>query len=215
MARFLDRRSAGTVLGARLRVMDLGDSVVLAIPPGGAVVAAEVADALASPLDLVDLHEVTADRIDLIVGAGSTTPIGDDQVRSVAAALCVPERELRAEIEHRQDELANLISDVRSVRRAEPVFGRTAVLVDDGLFTTTAMAAAIHYARRHGAATIVAAVPAATQALLASVGEVADETVCLDMVAPGTAVTDVYDELPPVTHDGVVDAIVHRHRPVL
>jgi putative phosphoribosyl transferase len=210
VARFLDRRSAGVVLGARLRVMDLGESVVLAVPPGGAIVAAEVADALGRPLDLVDLHEVTTDLSDLVVGAGGAS-VGQDRARpSVADALGVPETELYAELDCRQDELAALIDDVRAVRRAEPVLGRTAVVVDDGLFTNAVMAAGVHYARRHGAAAVIVASPAATPALLACVAEVADETVCLDVAAPGSGVADVYDEFPPVHHQNVLDAIARR-----
>src|SRR5260370_13579262 len=51
--RFRDRVEAGRLLGARLRDERLDDSVVLGLPRGGVVVAAEVAHALGAPLDVL------------------------------------------------------------------------------------------------------------------------------------------------------------------
>lgn len=212
MARFLDHRSAGAVLAARLRSLDAGDAVVLALPTGGVIVAAEVARALDRPLDLVDLQEVLARCADLPGGtAGSRAPDPDRTTAVTAAALCAPEAELRTELERHRPTLASLMSRLRAVQPAEPLLGRTAIVVDDGVFATAPLAAAVHYARGHGAATVIAAVPAGTPALLATLGEIADETMCVEIEPPGAALSDVYDQVSVVTHDDVLDAVV-RHR---
>ena len=51
--RFGDRVEAGRLLGERLRDEGLEDPVVLGLPRGGVVVAAEVAEAIGAPLDVL------------------------------------------------------------------------------------------------------------------------------------------------------------------
>src|SRR3954469_10302229 len=51
--RFADRRDAGRVLSERLAATARENVVVLGLPRGGVVVAAEVATALTAPLDVV------------------------------------------------------------------------------------------------------------------------------------------------------------------
>src|SRR5919202_3561296 len=55
---FADRRDAGRALGARLREQAAGNVMVLGLPRGGVVVAAEVAAALGAPLDVVVVRKV-------------------------------------------------------------------------------------------------------------------------------------------------------------
>src|SRR3954469_23192729 len=57
---FADRRDAGRALGAALaeRLGGAGDVVVLGLPRGGVVVAAEVAAALGAALDLVAVRKL-------------------------------------------------------------------------------------------------------------------------------------------------------------
>ena len=63
--RFTDRVEAGRLLGERLRDEELEDPVVLGLPRGGVVVAAEVADLLvAGRCELVVVH---ADRVEVVV----------------------------------------------------------------------------------------------------------------------------------------------------
>ena len=56
--RFTDRVEAGRLLGERLRDEGLDDPVVLGLPRGGVVVAAEVARMLGAPLDALLVRKV-------------------------------------------------------------------------------------------------------------------------------------------------------------
>ncbi len=62
--RFRDRRQAGRALAARLRERQdagaLPDPLVLALPRGGVAVAAEVAEALGAPLDVLVVRKIGA-----------------------------------------------------------------------------------------------------------------------------------------------------------
>ena len=55
---FADRRSAGRLLASALAHLKGAAPVVLALPRGGVPVAAEVAQALGAPLDLVLVRKI-------------------------------------------------------------------------------------------------------------------------------------------------------------
>ena len=57
---FADRHEAGHLLAEHLRPLGLQDVVVTGIPRGGVVVAAEVAQALSSPLDILLVRKLRA-----------------------------------------------------------------------------------------------------------------------------------------------------------
>ena len=57
---FRDRQEAGRKLAEELVKLRRADPVVLALPRGGVPVAAEIADALKAPLDLVIVRKVGA-----------------------------------------------------------------------------------------------------------------------------------------------------------
>jgi putative phosphoribosyl transferase len=67
---FADRAEAGRLLAERLAAMGLQDPLVLALPRGGVPVAAEIARALAAPLDVVFVRKIGAPgQPELAVGA--------------------------------------------------------------------------------------------------------------------------------------------------
>ena len=67
---FTDRRDAGRRLAARLRHLQKPDTIVLGIPRGGVIVAAEVAAALGAPFDVIVPRKIGAPfNPELAVGA--------------------------------------------------------------------------------------------------------------------------------------------------
>ena len=96
---FRDRVDAGRRLGERLAVTgEYPDAVVLGLPRGGVVVAAEVARALRAPLDIIVIRKLGVPyQPELAMGA-----VGEGGVRvlnpDVLAAAQVSEAEL-AEVE--------------------------------------------------------------------------------------------------------------------
>lgn len=203
--RFADRATAGEELGRLLG--DRTDAVVLAIPSGGVPVAAAVARILGAPLDLLDVHEITAHRRDLGVGAVSST--SDDAVRpSSAHALGVSDTELAGKTIREQDKLTTLLSRVRAARPAEPLEGRLAIVVDDALAVTPAVAAAAFDVRARGATRAVLAVPVAVDAFATAVAEDYDEIVCLERVAGNLDLGDWYATLDPVEDDEVIATVL-------
>ncbi|MCW2684302.1 MAG: Phosphoribosyltransferase [Blastococcus sp.] len=134
MHRFADRRAAGRALGERLRATTaLGtDLLVLGLPRGGVVVAAEVAATLGAQLDVLVVRKLgLPEQPELAMGAIAATGHDVETVRvaSVIAAAGVDEQ---AFDEVRGRELAELRrreAAYRGNRPAAALSGRAVVLV--------------------------------------------------------------------------------------
>ncbi len=215
--RFRDREEAGRLLGAwlgdRLRPREEG-AVVLGIPRGGVIVADAVASVLAAPLDVIVPRKLGApENPELAVGAlavadGEDIALIDERTVS---ALGVPEPYLRAEVERQRREILRREAAYRGGRPPEPVEGRIAVLVDDGVATgLTARVAARAIARRSPREVIVA-VPVAPPD---TVREFAAEGVRLEALEtpwPFGAVGRFYADFRQI-EDEEVKAVLRAHR---
>ncbi len=180
MQRYRDRVEAGEALAELVARQDYDRPVVLALPRGGVPVAAEVARALAAPLDLVMVRK-----------------IGVPSQPELAAAAVVdgprPELVVNEEIARHAglsradlDRLAEGQLEVIRKRRESYLKGRshidlkdrTAIVVDDGIATGATMRAALKAVRRQGPARIVLAVPVAAADTLATLRTEVDEVIC-------------------------------------
>ena len=201
---FTDRADAGRQLAARLEHLRGEPVVVLGLPRGGVPVALEVARALGALLDVIVVRKLGVPyQPELGMGA-----VGEDGVRvinrEVLRAARVSADELAA-VQAR--ELAQV--DARAaryrVRRArEPLAGRTAVVVDDGIATGSTARAACQVARAHGAARVVLAVPVAPRGWLARIAGAADELVCVHTPRDFFAIGQFYADFSQTTDDEVV-----------
>lgn len=176
---FADRVEAGRLLAERLAHLRGRDVVVLGLPRGGVVVAAEVARVLGAPLDVIIVRKLGAPmQPELAMGA-----IGEGGVRVLnhevlnaadvtSAELAAVEREARAELARREALLRRGASRL-------PLTGRTAVLVDDGIATGATASAACQVSRAQGAARVVLTVPVAATQAVEGLRRVADEVISL------------------------------------
>ena len=211
---FTDRSDAGRKLAALLMKFKDADPVVLALPRGGAPVAAEIARALACPLDLllvrkigvpvqpelamgavVDGHDpVTVRNEDVIAMAGISE---DDFARVRDAEL--------AEIERRhKDYLGN--------RPPVPVEGHTAIVVDDGVATGATTRAALRAVRMRNPKTLVLAVPVGPTETLESLAADVDEVVAVESHEPFGALGYFYRDFHQL-EDADVIAILKEFPP--
>ncbi|MFJ4166601.1 phosphoribosyltransferase [Microbacterium sp. NPDC089698] len=181
---FADRADAGRRLAALLVADPPADAVVLGLPRGGVPVAAEVARALGAPLDVLVVRKVGVPwQPELAMGA-----VGEEgaAVRNpdVVRASGIDERTLRTAERRERAEVERRAGLFRGGRPPEPLAGRTALIVDDGIATGATVRAACAIARARGAARVVVAVPVAPpealEALRAGPDPEADEVVCLE-----------------------------------
>jgi len=203
---FADRVEAGERLGAALRHLTRSDPVVLAIPRGGVIVGEAVARTLDAPLDVVVPRKIGAPgNPELAIGAVAPgiRVLDARMVRGLGVSDAYLDREIaaqEAEIERRQ--LA-----YRQGRPPQPVDGRTAIVVDDGVATGSTAVAALRWARRQGAESVVLAVPVAPPQSLDRLGAEVDELVVLETPRPFFAVGEWYRDFEQTSDRQVVDAL--------
>jgi putative phosphoribosyl transferase len=215
--RFPDRRAAGRALAERLVGSASGDVVVLGLPRGGVVVAAEVATALGVPLDVVVVRKLGLPyQPELAMGA--IAAVGDTvetvRVESVLAAADVSPA---AFDEVRRRELVELRRREAAYRDGRPpvaLTGRPVLLVDDGLATGATMRAAVIAVRRQSPLAITVAVPVGSpRACAGLVGDV-DEVLCLLTPRSFRAVGQAYADFASTTDEEVRLALQGGSPPV-
>lgn len=202
---FADRRHAGVELADRLRIRFAGsrNTMVLALPRGGAPVGHEVAQALSVPLDVFLVRKLgLPGHPELAMGAiasGGVKVINDD----VFARYRVPQHALDEVVRMEQAELERR---ERAYRAGWPPLrcqGRAVILVDDGLATGSTMRAAVLAVRAHAPSRVVVAVPVGAAATCRELAKEADEIVCVRTPEELVAVGFWYRDFSQTTDDEV------------
>ena len=110
--RFIDRMDAGRRLGEYLAGEEIGDVVVLGLPRGGVIVAAEVARALHAPLDVIVVRKLGVPWAREVamgaIGEAGARVVNDDVLHHSGATgrdLAEVERIEQAQLRHRVQRL--------------------------------------------------------------------------------------------------------------
>ncbi|HEY7565410.1 MAG TPA: phosphoribosyltransferase family protein [Acidimicrobiia bacterium] len=202
--RFHDRREAGQLLGAHLRERDLTDPIVLGLPRGGVVVAAEVAAVLGAPLDVILVRKLGVPfQPELAMGAVSEGGVRILDEFLIRAAR-INEAQLQLVEERERRNLAEAADRFRQGRSPLDLNGKTAILVDDGIATGATAHAAALVARTMGAARVVVAAPVASPEAVVRLREVADDVVVLSLPAQLLSISQSYDDFAPTSDHEVV-----------
>ena len=206
---FADRSDAGRRLAARLAQLRDEQLIVLGLPRGGVPVAFEVARELGAPLDGSGVCKLGAPfQPELGMGA-----IGEDGVRvlsrEIVAEAGIGEEEITAVEVRERAELERRVARLRGGRARQPLAGRVAVVVDDGIATGSTARAACQVARAQGAARVVLAVPVAPPDWETEIGGDADELICLETAPAFFAIGQFYADFAQTTDEQVI-ACLHR-----
>ena len=202
--RFRNRSDAGRRLASRLRFLRGEDVVVLGLPRGGVPVAAEVARALGAPLDVILVRKLGVPAQPELglgaIGESGARVINPDVVRYAHVSeeqIAQVEQKERAELQRRAQRF-------RGDAPIEPLAGRTAVIVDDGIATGSTARAACQVARALGAAAVVLAVPVAPPSTDQALRGDADEVICLEMPDRFLAIGEWYEDFAQTSDEEVV-----------
>jgi len=206
---FRDRTDAGRRLAGALAGYRDQRPIVLALPRGGVAVAAEVAQALDAPLDLILVRKIGVPyQPELAMGAVVDGPnplvVRNEDVIALSGVSdadfgAVRDREL-AEIQRRRTRyLGN--------RPRPDLKQRVAVVVDDGIATGATTRAALRAARAQKPARVILAVPVAPTTTLAELRGEADEIVCLEEHEPFHAIGVYYSDFRQVSDEEVINAL--------
>lgn len=203
---FQNRTDAGRQLAKALLKYKGRYPVVLALPRGGVLVAAEVASALDAPLDLLLVRKIGLPiQPELAMGAVADgeepTVIRNNDV--IDACGISPEEfdavcnEERAEIRRRRQRyLGN--------RERATVKDQVAIIIDDGIATGATTLAAIRAVRGREPKEVVLAVPVAPLETLKKLHPEVDAIVCLDTPEDLGAIGYFYRDFHQVSDSEVI-----------
>ena len=207
---FKDRKAAGQILAQRLKDIQGGFAtkadLVLGIPRGGVVVAAEIAKYLHLPLDIIVTRKIGAPmQRELALGAVDA----DGEVvwdKSMIYDLGLTINDLKNLVENEVEEIKRREKVYRGDKKALDIRNKTVILVDDGIATGATTLAAIKYLKRHGARVILA-VPVASKDATRKVAQEVSEVVVLHTPLDFQAVGQFYQYFEPVTDEEVVQLL--------
>jgi putative phosphoribosyl transferase len=203
---FADRVEAGERLGEALGPLAGSNAGVLAIPRGGVIVGEAAARALGAPLDVVVPRKIGAPgNPELAIGA--VAPGIRVLDRRMVGGLGVSDAYLDHEIAAQEAEIERRQHAYRQGRPPQPVEGRVAIVVDDGVATGSTAVAALRWARDQEAARVVLAVPVAPPQSLERLRAEADDVVVLETPSPFFAVGEWYRDFDQTSDRQVVDAL--------
>ncbi len=232
MSLYRDRQDAGRQLARQLEhYADQPNTLVLGLPRGGVVPAAEVARALRAPLDIVVVRklglpgheEYAMGAIAAVAGTASRagqagthagSPAGTVRVMNPLPGLRIAPEALAAVLQREQTELARREQLYRAGLPPLAVAGRTVLLIDDGLATGSTLHAAVQALRQQHVARLVVAVPVGACDSCARLAREVDELVCPAMPEPFHALSLYYRHFDQTPDEQVVTLLQrawHEH----
>jgi len=211
---FADREDAGRQLAARLEHLRGERPVVLGLPRGGVVVAAEIARALGAPLEALVVRKVGAPfQPELALGAvidGNPPQLVRNE--DLIETLRIDEEYLRQETERQLTEARRRQEAYRRGRPPVDIVGRTVIIVDDGIATGATMKAALTALSQSRVKRLVLAVPVGPPDTISALKGKVDELVYIDAPPHFRAVGAFYGQFTQTTDEEVVALLEEANR---
>jgi len=194
-----------------LRAEGVEADLVLGLPRGGVIVAAEVARELQRPLDALIVRKIGHPfHREFAVGALAEPDVVILDEQSLGGNPAV-----RAELQEVISEETERLKEYRAKFHGGGVpelVGKSVLLVDDGLATGATTAAAVLAARKRGASKIIVATPVASSGAFQRLEGTVDELKAL-LVDPDFEAVGQYYEVFDQTNDAQVIAALRGFPP--
>jgi putative phosphoribosyl transferase len=190
---FKDRKDAGMHLAEKLKAYaGRNDVIVLALPRGGVVTGAVIANRIKAPLDVLIVRKI-GHPWEQELAAGAIAETGAIVYNEdIAQGYGVTREYLDDEVERQRGEIARRQQLYRNGEKLKNLAGKTVILVDDGVATGATMKAAIEALKREHVAKLIVAVPVSPKETAAELRKMTDEFVCLDIPEDFMAVGSYY-----------------------
>jgi putative phosphoribosyl transferase len=208
---FADRVDAGRRLATALSDL-VGDaeSIVLGIPRGGVVVAAEIARVLRLPLDVFLARKLgVPGQEELAFGA-----VTADGARYLDEEIVRAARLSEAEVDRITHANRALLAEQARIYRAGrlplQLVGKKAIMVDDGIATGASAYASVQAIRTLNPAQTILAVPVAPPSTSAWLQKCVDRFVCLDIPRDFQAVGQFYSRFAQVSDAEVIELLANH-----
>jgi len=208
---FKDRADAGRQLAEKLIKYEEPDTVVLALPRGGVVVAYEVAKQLNASLDVIVARKL-GEPSNPEYGFGAIAEGGVVVLDEAAIEfLGLTKKQIEEIVAVQTEELQRRVAAYRGSRPSLKLLGKTVILVDDGLATGVTARAAVQAIKLFKPNRLILAVPVAALDSAQALRTKVDELVCLHERTDLSAVGQWYENFDQVTDEEVV-AILEKAR---
>jgi putative phosphoribosyl transferase len=199
---FLSRADAGRRLGIHLAGLGMRPDIVLGLPRGGVVIAAEVARVLACPLDVLVVRKIGHPRHpEFAVGA-----MAEHDVLMLDELEASEPRVNRKELEHviteETERLRGYGMRFHSTGGLD-LGGKSVLIVDDGLATGATAVVAVMSARKQLARAVSVAAPVASSHAVERLAQLADEVTALVVDPDFMAVGQYYEDFPQLEDEEV------------
>jgi predicted phosphoribosyltransferase len=214
--RFKDRHEAGRLLADALKDFAGDKVVVLGIPRGGVIVAAEVARSLNAELDVVFSRKLGAPiNPELAIGAigeGGKLFLNENLASRVGAT----EAYIKDEKARQTGEIKERSRKFRQVQAKVNLKGKTVIVTDDGIATGATMQAALSVIRQEKPKKLIVAAPVASQESAEALSDYADGVIVLRAPEALFAIGHFYAHFDQVSDEEVVrvlkEAVRDRER---
>lgn len=204
---FKDRHDAGEKLARELRGKISNPAIVLAIPRGGVVVAASVAEELQLPLDIIIPKKIGA-PYHPEVAVGAVTQDGTAIYNEfLMARLGITAKDLESSVERNINEINRRMTAYRGKADGPDLAGKNVILVDDGIATGSTVMAALKSLQNSGSKSIILAVPVASPDAVSILRQEVDILVCLESSEPFYAVGQFYENFAQTDDDEVINLL--------
>jgi len=203
---FASREDAGRQLASLLRQESVKADLVLGLPRGGVVVAAEVAHGLDLPLDVVVVRKIGHPlQREFAVGA-----LAEPDIVVLDERILARSPHIRPDLNYIIDEERERLADYqrRFHREGFPdLSNKSVIIVDDGLATGATNEAAALSARKQGASRVFVAAPVASTNAVERLSRVADSVYVLYADPEFDAVGRYYDVFNQTSDEEVLDLL--------
>ena len=200
---FASREDAGKRLVQLLQYQQVRPDLVLGLPRGGVVVAAQVAHTLGVPLDVLIVRKIGHPlHREFAVGA-----LAESGIVILDEAIIGNNPIVRAELNQVIEEEKHRLQQYQArFHEGGPsnLTGKSVLLVDDGLATGATTEAAVLSARKQGATKVTVAAPVASTHAIERLQKVADDLIVLWIDPDFDAVGRYYDIFSQTTDEEVL-----------
>jgi predicted phosphoribosyltransferase len=205
---FKDRKEAGRLLAEKLVHYKGTDSMVLGIPAGGVPVAAEIADALGLPMDLIIVRKIQLpDNTE--AGFGAMGP--DEELvlnEKLLRQLMLNENDIKAQIKKTADIIKRRNQIFRQGKQFPCLKDKNVIVVDDGLASGYTMLVAVRFIKKERPKKIIVAAPTGLRHTVDFILSEVDELVCLNVRSGYSfAVADAYQKWYDLTDQEVMSVV--------
>jgi len=201
---FVDRKEAGKLLAAQLNSFSGKGTVVIGIPRGGVVIAAEVASLLNTELDVVLSRKIGAPGNPELgigsVGEDGKLFINEELALRVGADTAYIEGQRRFQL----GEIKKRVSLYRKIKPKVSLSGKRVIVTDDGIATGSTMQSALFGIRQEKPEELIAAIPVAAKSAAFALMDYADQVIVLREPEFLGAISQFYDNFGQTSDEEVL-----------